>query len=404
MNIKRVLVVVSALFFLLTNTHGQGLPEDGPLTIDESLQNLAERLLKGKQGSIVAIDPATGEVKAMASNSAINDGINRAIGVAYSPGSTFKTAQALTLLSESVLYTNSRYSCNKGFWRDKIHIACHEHLNRLDMVNALGQSCNSYFCQGFATMMKDRVKYRTKNVAINKWNSYMTSMGLGAMLGIDMEGEASGLMPDSSLYEKLYNGRWNGTTVMWVGMGQGEVRATPLQLCNLAAVIGNRGWYRVPHIHQPVNGFPLDTKYTTKHFSIANAKAFDTVVEGMKTCVTSGTASRQKSPFYEWCGKTGTAENDGKDHSVFIGFAPKDNPKIAICVYVENAGFGADLAAPVGALVIEQYLTGTLTKRSENHAMQWEKFQVVPDNLGMPNDSLLQTYSINKKEMQQASR
>ncbi len=232
----------------------------------------------------------------------------------------------------------------------------------------------------------------------------MASMGLGSKLGIDMEGEVGGLMPSASLYEKLYNGRWNGSTVMWVGMGQGEVRTTPLQLCNLAAVIGNRGWYRVPHIHQPENGAALDSKYTTKHFSIANAKSFDTVVEGMKTCVVSGTASREKSPYYEWCGKTGTAENDGKDHSIFIAFAPKENPKIAICVYVENAGFGSELAAPVGALLIEQYLTGSLSERSMIKTQEWEKLVVVPDNLGMPNDPLLETTSLSKSSLQQASR
>lgn len=368
------------LLLVSTLLYGQSpLPTDGPLTIDPAMQHLGERLLEGKQGSIVAIDPRTGEVKCLVGASFEVDTVNRAIANEYSPGSTFKTAQALTLLSEGIINKETHFSCDKGFWKDDIHIGCHAHRSPLSLVQAIGQSCNSYFCKAFMAMIDNRDRYKTKLEAIDTWAEYMHSMGLGMPLGIDMEDEAAGLVPDAAYLEKAYNGRWNGTTIMWVGMGQGEIHVTPLQLCNLAASIANRGYFYTPHIHQATDDHPLDPKYTTKHLCKPAPKAYDTVVEGMRAAVKSGTAASINTADYQICGKTGTAENSGEDHSIFIGFAPMDNPQIAVAAFVENGGFGADLAAPVAALMIEQALNGRLSKHSEHKVTQWQQYYVVPD-------------------------
>lgn len=343
------------------------------LTLDGKMQALAERLLEGKQGSIVAIEPSTGEVKCLVSKSFLSDTVNRAIGQAYSPGSTFKVAQTLALVSEGIVNKDSKFTCSEGFWKDNIHIGCHKHGSPKDLIGAIAHSCNAWFCKAFMNMIKDRVKYKNKLEAINKWKEYMSALGLGRPLGIDMEGETGGEIPNSEILERLYNGRWNEATIMWVGMGQGEVLATPLQLCNLAAIIANKGYYYIPHIHKDV-----DTTYTTRRLSTASPEAFELVREGMRKAVTTGTATAIRHPDWQICGKTGTAENPGEDHSVFIGYAPMNNPKIAVSVYVENAGFGADLAAPIAQLMIEQYLTGKLSEHSERKARQWYDFMVVP--------------------------
>lgn len=354
------------------------IPEDGPLTIDYKLQALGQRLLQGKQGSIVAIVPATGEVKCMVSRTALADSINRAIEVAYSPGSTFKTAQTLTLLSENIITPETQFSCHKGFWKDNLHIGCHVHHSPLKLIGAIAHSCNSYFCKSFMAMIKNRTRYKNKLEAVDTWHDYMTSMGLGQPLGIDLPGEQGGLVPNAALLEKQFNGRWNESSIMWLGMGQGEIMVTPLQLCNLAAMIANRGFYYIPHIHQPTAAAPLDNTYTSRHQCKATPQSFETVIAGMREAVVSGTCKMIDNSNYQICGKTGTAENPGEDHSIFIGFAPMDVPQIAISVYIENGGFGADLAAPLAALMMEQYITGKLSERSERKVKQWENYFVLP--------------------------
>lgn len=348
----------------------QGLPTDGPLTIDPKLQALGERLLQGKQGSIVAIEPATGRILALVSQDRVANGKNRAVSMTYSPGSTFKTAQALEMLSEGTLTTSWSYPCHKGFSFGGIRIGCHPHRSPLTIVQAIGQSCNSYFCKAFQEMLDNRKAYVTKHRAINRWNAYMRSFGLGQPLGIDLPDEAAGVMPDSAFLATKHRS-WNGTTVMWVGMGQGEVTTTPLQLCNLAAVIANRGHYFVPHIHEATPDRPLDAKYTERHEALATPEAFGIVIEGMRAAIAGGTAASIDTPDYKICGKTGTAENEGDDHSIFMGFAPMEQPRIAVSVYVENGGFGADLAAPLASLMIEQHLNGKLSARSEQRAARW---------------------------------
>lgn len=349
--------------------------DSGKLCLDPALQQLAERLLQGKQGSIVAIEPATGRIRCMVSHNKVDDGVNRAIAKVYSPGSTFKTAQALEMLSEGTLVPEKTFPCHRGFYFNKIHIGCHPHRAPLALVQAIGQSCNSYFCKAFQEMIDNRQAYLTKYRAINRWARYMHSFGLGHRLGIDLPGEVAGCIPDSAYLQRRHRGNWNGTTIMWMGMGQGEVTTTPLQLCNLAAIIANRGWYVTPHIHR-IPAFSEDSTYIRRHHSLAKPAAFNTVIAGMRAAVTGGTAASINTPLYKICGKTGTAENEGRDHSIFMGFAPMTDAKIAVSVYVENGGFGADLAAPLAALIIEQAVRGHLSPASQRKVALWSQKNV----------------------------
>lgn len=366
--------------FFFCDVSAQQVIADRPITIDKQLQHLGERLLKNKQGSIVAIEPSTGRVLAMVSNDKLNDGINRAISTAYSPGSTFKVAQALEMLSEGTLEADKTYPCKKGFYFNKIHIGCHPHHAPLALIKAIGESCNSYFCKAFQEMIDNRKAYSSQFQAINRWHDYMQSMGLGQPLGIDIPGEEGGVMPDSAFLKRTHR-FWNGTTIMWVGMGQGEVKMTPLQICNLAAVIANRGYYITPHIHEKENTSDL---FLHRHISLVSPSAFDIVIEGMRHAVESGTAASINSPNYEICGKTGTAENTGDDHSIFMGFAPRHNSKIAVSVYIENGGFGAELSAPLASLLIEQYINGKLSEYSEEKARKWEEKDVKISSVEVP--------------------
>ncbi len=348
------------------------LQGDSALTIDDRLQQLATRLMRNKQGSIIAIEPSTGRILALVSHDRVDAGVDRAISAVYSPGSTFKVAQAMEMLSEGTLTAERTYPCNKGFYFNRIHIGCHVHRSPLSLVQAIGQSCNSYFCKAFQEMIDNRAAYPTQFRAVNRWARYMHSYGLGRKLGVDLPNEAAGTVPDSSSLN-AHHSRWNGTTIMWVGMGQGEVKTTSLQLCNLAALIANRGYYFIPHIHDASEHHPLDSKYLVPQRALVTPEAMRLVVEGMRACVESGTASSINTPDYAICGKTGTAENEGSDHSIFMGFAPMEHPKIAVSVYVENGGFGADLAAPLASLVMEQYILGKLSEASEKKAARWEK-------------------------------
>lgn len=219
-------------------------------------------------------------------------------------------------------------------------------------------------------MVDNRTAYPTQFAAIDRWHQYMRSFGLGAPLGIDMEGEEGGIMPDAA-YLNAHHARWNGTTVMWMGMGQGEVSTTPLQLCNLAAMIANRGWFITPHVHER-----HDSTYTRRHYGMATKEAIGLVVRGMRACVINGTAASINRKDFAICGKTGTAENEGHDHSAFMAFAPMDNPKIAVSVYVENGGFGADLAAPLAAIVLEQAVNGHLSESGKQKARRWSSKNV----------------------------
>lgn len=331
----------------------QAKPSD--LTMIPALQELGDRLLKGRQGSIVAIRPATGEVLCLVSRSTSASQINRAVTGIYAPGSTFKVAQALVMFSEHVVDKDARFTCNQGFDVGRTHVGCHRHAPSLNMVNALAQSCNTWFCQSMMAMIGDTEQYDSHWGAMNVWNEYMRSMGFGHTLGIDMNSEAAGMVPDGKWMTARYGEAWDETRTVYLGMGQGQLTVTPLQLCNLSATVANRGYYLTPHIHRSA-ARQNPGRYATRHYTKATREAYDQVVLGMRAAVTRGTAQGMGAGPYTICGKTGTVENRGADHSVFIGFAPMAAPQIAVCVYVENAGFGADVAAPMAAQVIKTYL------------------------------------------------
>ena len=389
---------------LLRDAHGriQGSYQNGALDrrpvagrnltlgIDVNLQSLGEYLMANKKGSIVALDPATGEVLCMVSSPtydprmmigrqrsknhallAANEQkplLNRSIMGQYPPGSTFKTSQALTFLSEGIVTTGTAFPCSHGFYHRGLHVGCHGHASPIPVVGALSTSCNAYFCWGLYYMIGNRKKYDSVQDAMNTWRDYMVSMGFGYKLGIDLPGEKRGLIPNANFYDKAYKGSWNGLTIISISIGQGEVNLTPLQIANLCATIANRGYYYVPHVVKAIQGQPLDTLYTRRHYTMAKSWAYDKVVEGMRSAVERGTCRAANNPQYAVCGKTGTAQNRGQDHSVFMGFAPMDKPKIAIAVYVENGGFGADFGVPIGALMMEQYINGKLSENSKKKA------------------------------------
>lgn len=368
------------------------------LSIDLDLQALGERLLEGKIGSIVAIEPSTGEVLCMVSSPTYDPRImvgrlrsknharlsmdtwkpllNRSIMGLYPPGSTFKTSQALTYLNEGIINTGTAFSCNHGFYYKGLHVGCHGHGSPLAVVDALTTSCNGFFCWGLYYMIGNKKKYGSVQNAMNRWRDYMVSMGFGYKLGIDLPGEKRGLIPNADFYDSAYNGSWNGLTVISISIGQGEVTLTPLQIANLCATIANRGYYYVPHVVRKVEGEALDTTYTRRHYTMAERKAYETVVAGMRGAVLRGTCRAANNPNYEVCGKTGTAQNRGQDHSVFMGFAPMNNPKIAVAVYVENGGFGAEYGVPIGSLMMEQYINGKLSEASMKKAEDFQNRRI----------------------------
>ena len=365
------------------------------LALDLELQALGERLMEGKIGSIVAIDPKTGEILCMVSSPSYDPRmmvgrqrsknhallsrnawkplLNRSIMGQYPPGSTFKTTQGLAFLSEGIIHpTQTAYPCSHGFNYKGLHVGCHGHASPLPLVPALSTSCNGYFCWGLYYMIGAKSKYGSVQNAMNKWRDYMVSMGFGYKLGIDLPGEKRGLIPNAQFYDKAYKGSWNGLTIISIAIGQGEVNATPLQIANLGATIANRGWFITPHVVKKVQGEPLDTAYTRRRYSMAKRDAYDYVVKGMRASATGGTCHELAKYDFMACGKTGTAQNRGHDHSVFMGFAPMDNPKIAVAVYVENGGWGATYGVPIGGLIMEQYINGHLSEASMKRA---EDFQ-----------------------------
>ena len=360
------------------------------LTIDLELQKLGERLMQGKLGSIVAIEPATGEILCMVnaptydprsmvgrqrgkrhkelSADPMKPLLNRSIMGLYPPGSTFKTSQALTFLQEGIIQPTTQYPCSHGFHFRGLKVGCHGHASPLPLVPSIATSCNGYFCWGLYHMMENRSKYRTVQDAMTRWKDYMVSMGFGYKLGVDLPGEKRGLIPNAEFYDKAYNKSWNGLTIISISIGQGEVTLTPLQIANLGATIANRGWFITPHVVREIQDEELDSLYTQKRRTMVSPIHYETVATGMQRAVEGGTCRAAYTPEYIVCGKTGTAQNRGHDHSVFMGFAPKDNPKIAIAVYVENGGWGANYGVPLGALMMEQYINGKLSPASEQKA------------------------------------
>ena len=357
-------------------------------TIDAHLQQYGQQLMEGKVGSVVAIEPSTGEILAMVSSPGIDVDVlsdigrhygeiarnprkpmfNRTVMASYPPGSVFKLINGLIGLQEGVLVPSNSYPCNHGFPYGGNHrLGCHGHASPLNLLSAIATSCNGYFCYVFRNIL-DNKKYKTTADAFDAWREYVLSFGFGRKLGSDFPSELGGNIPTSGFYDKVYGkGRWRFPTIISLSIGQGEIGATPLQIANLAATMANRGYYYIPHIVKDSEGVEIDPKYKERQYTMVDTTHFHTAVEGMYMAVNGGgsaggTAFAARIPGLDVCGKTGTAQNPhGKDNSVFICFAPKDNPKIAVAAYVENAGFGATWALPVASLMLEKYLTGEIS-------------------------------------------
>ena len=385
---------------LLRDAHGriQGSYQNGALdrrpkpgknltlALDFDLQALGDRLMQNKIGSIVAIEPKTGEVLCMVSSPTYDPRLmvgrqrsknhlelsrnvwkpllNRSIMGQYPPGSTFKTTQGLTFMNEGIISPLTQYPCSHGFHYKGLRVGCHGHAAPLALVPALSTSCNGYFCWGLYYMIGAKSKYGSVQNAMNTWRDYLVSMGFGYKLGIDLPGEKRGLIPNAQFYDKAYKGSWNGLTIISIAIGQGEVNATPLQIANLGATIANRGWFYTPHVVKRIQGEPLDTTYTHRRRTMARPEIYDYIVQGMRASALGGTCHALAHFDFEACGKTGTAQNRGHDHSVFMGFAPMNDPKIAVAVYVENGGWGATYGVPIGGLIMEQYIHGHLSEAS----------------------------------------
>lgn len=384
---------------LIRDAHGriQGKYEEGAhdiaptsgknlkLSIDIDLQQYAESLMINKIGAVVAIEPETGEILAMVSSPTydptmlvgrqrganyrklVNDRLHplfdRALMAAYPPGSTFKPGQGLILLQEGIVNLSTMYPCHKGFISGGLRVGCHAHGAPIPLKPALQTSCNAYFCWGFKAMIDKRSKYGTSANAFEIWKNHLVSLGYGYRLGVDLPGESRGFIPNAKFYNKIYGeGRWSANTIISVSIGQGEILATPLQIANLCATIANRGWFITPHVVKEIQDTVIPTELLQRRHPDIERRYFDDVAEGMRMAVTGGTCRLANLDSIEVCGKTGTAQNPhGKDHSAFMGFAPYHNPKIAVCVYVENAGFGATYGVPIGSLVIEKYLKGEIS-------------------------------------------
>ncbi len=349
-------------------------------TIDLDLQEYAETLMQGKRGSVVAIEPKTGEVLTFVSAPTYDPGnlsgrefsknygrlltdtakplYNRPLMGAFPPGSIFKTVQGLIALQEGVITPDTRFVCDRNI------IACHGPHSYTNLSEAIEVSCNPYFWNVYKRMLNKGASDNTfvdTEIGLEEWRKHVLSFGFGATLGIDLPNEKSGYIPTVSLYDRIYgDNHWKFSTIYSNAIGQGELQIVPLQMANLAAIIANRGYYYTPHLIKSIGdeGKPLE-KYREKHYTTVEAKYFEPIVEGMANVVKRGTGMRAKLQDIEVCGKTGTVQNSqGEDHSVFIAFAPKDNPQIAVAVYVENAGQGARAGAGVAGLMIEKYLQG----------------------------------------------
>lgn len=355
---------------------------DITLSIDIDLQQYGEQLMRGKIGAIVAIEPETGEILALVTSPNYDPALlvgrergknystlvadpqkplyDRSIQGAYPPGSTFKPTQGLIFLQEGVITSSTAYPCYRGYVNG-LRVGCHGHGSPLPLKPALQTSCNAFFCWGFKNMIDKKGK--TTAEQFEKWKNYMVEMGYGYKLGVDLPFESRGFIPNNDFYSKSFRGaNWTANSVISISIGQGEVLATPLQIANLAATIANRGWFYTPHVVKEIADSTIDSKYREKHKPSIEKKYYEEVAEGMRMAVTGGTCRTANLPNIEVCGKTGTAQNPhGKDHSVFMGFAPYHNPKIAIAVYVENAGFGATYGVPIGSLMIEKYLNGQIS-------------------------------------------
>tara|TARA_Y100001978_G_scaffold203136_1_gene226973 strand:- start:6885 stop:8702 length:1818 start_codon:yes stop_codon:yes gene_type:complete len=358
-------------------------------SIDILLQNYGEKLMKNKKGSIVALEPSSGEILCLISspnydpndlvgrkrsdnylilnNDTINKPLfNRASLAQYPPGSTFKLINALIGLQEKVISSSTKYKCNEGYiyGEEKRKMKCHAHRSPLNLIESISNSCNAYFCNVYREIIE---KYPNTYEGYNVWREYVTSFGLGNWLNNDLPTGQKGFVPSYNFYDKIYGkNRWKYSTNLSLSVGQDALLATPIQLANMTACIANRGYYYTPHIVKNINNDKIDDRFTKRNYAMIDSALFEIVIKGMQKVVEDeelGTSNLAKMEDINVCGKTGTAQNPhGEDHSIFIGFAPMNNPKIALAVYVENGGWGSTWAVPIASLMIEKYMKGTIKR------------------------------------------
>jgi penicillin-binding protein 2 len=356
-------------------------------TLDADLQEYGEKLMGNFRGSIVALEPSSGEILALVSAPAYKPSLlvgrvrsanftalsedtlkpwfNRALMAYYSPGSTFKTVNGLIGLQEGVIHYGSEFYCDLGFHMAGYTVGCHYHSSPLDFRGAVKNSCNAYFNHVYRNILND-TKFEKVSEAYRNWREHVMTFGFGQKLNTDFVNELSGFVPEDIYYDNIYGrGHWNFLTVRSLSIGQGEIGITTIQMANLAAIIANRGWYFTPHIIKGIEGEAIDERFIEPHYTSIDSAHYEAVADGMEGVVneSGGTAWRARVNHFTVCGKTGTAENPhGEDHSIFIAFAPKHDPKIAISVYVENGGFGNYWAAPIASLMAEQYLYDSISR------------------------------------------
>jgi penicillin-binding protein 2 len=375
--------------------------QDLVISLDLDLQRYGEQLMAGKFGSIVAIEPATGEVIAFISAPTYDPRLlltgsrfssnyqrleadsliplfNRPLQATYPPGSTFKLISGLAALQEGTLTPETFYGCAGGFIRNGGKPACHGHPSPLTFVNAVQHSCNAYFAATYVDFINNR-KFANPIEGYKRWYYYISSFGIGQKLGIDIPNEKPGSLWTAERYTSQYRTQdWNGFRNLSNSIGQGEVLLTPLQMANMVAAIANRGYWVTPHFFRSLFHTP-DSQVVQfeRHTIPIDRNYFEMCIEGMQLVVESGTGTGAFIPGIAVCGKTGTAQNPhGEDHSVFVAFAPRDTPRIAIAVVVENAGFGGVWAAPIAALMIEKYLTDTVRNRAREEMVLAKRFPV----------------------------
>ena len=369
------------------------LPESGrdlTLSVDIDLQAYGEYLMQNKIGSIIMIEPETGEILCMVAAPSYDPSIltgknfgknylqlerdpykpliNRATSGLYPPGSTFKPSQGLIFLQEGIISPETRYSCYGGYPPLGGRPKCHGHPSPLNLQPSIATSCNSFFCYGLNAMISNRTKYTSNLEAFEVWKNHMVNLGFGYKLDVDLPSEKRGFIPNSKYYSNAFKTeKWNAHNIISIAIGQGEILSTPLQLANFSALIANRGYYYKPHVVKERKGKSIDTLYTKRRESGIDREHFELTVNGMADAVTNGTCRRvNMEPYLTVCGKTGTAENPhGADHSLFIGFAPKDDPKVAIAVIVENGGFGATNAVPIARLMLQKHLMGEIMEQDK---------------------------------------
>lgn len=359
------------------------------LGMDIALQAYGELLMQNKKGCIVAIEPKSGEILTMVSAPSFDPNLlvgrrnitlnypklvadlnkplfPRPLQAEYPPGSIFKLVQSLIALQEGVINNNSRFPCNKEV------VGCHNHPNAAGVAQAVQYSCNPYFyavVKKIIQQKKKRNNFADAEIGLNLWHQYMNSFGLGEKLATDVTGQRAGLIPNSKYYDRIYgHNQWAFSTIRSIAIGQGEIKLTPLQMANIAVIIANNGWYITPHFVKSIGKKGPLAIYLKKNATMVDAKHFSSVIEGMRRVVNEpgGTGSAARLTDLLVCGKTGTVQNSqGQDHSVFIAFAPLENPQIAVAVFVENAGAGGTWAAPIASLIIEKYLKSTITNKDK---------------------------------------